>query len=69
MSEQFWYSLWRCVIIGLCFMVATCAGCSINRTLAVERMVAAGAQPLEARCSVIAIETTGDAAVCALKAK
>lgn len=51
-GNQFWTNFWRTVAFAFVVSVALIAGCTANNTTAIKAMVANGANPIDAMCSL-----------------
>ena len=65
-ENQFWTNVWRAGAIAVVSIVAVVAGCTAHNTAAIKDMVANGANPLDAMCSINGTSTTQQCMVRAL---
>ena len=49
---EFWVKVWKIVAATVVALVVTFAGCTSHQVSTIERMTAAGANPLDAKCAV-----------------
>ena len=57
-EKQFWTNVWRAGAIAAVSIVAVIAGCTAHSNTAIKDMVANGANPIDAMCSVNGTSTT-----------
>lgn len=55
-ESEFWVKVWKIVAATFVALAVTIAGCTAHQVSTVERMTAAGANPLDAKCAVIGSE-------------
>jgi hypothetical protein len=55
-ENQFWASFWRSVSIVVASLFVLIGAYSINTSLAIERAIASGADPIRASCAIAACE-------------
>ena len=51
-ESEFWVKVWKIVAATFVALVVTFAGCTSHQVSTIERMTAAGANPLDAKCAV-----------------
>lgn len=68
-DDIFWYSMWKLVAACVCVLIASIAGCVSYSNTKIAEMVAAGEDPIVARCAIDGVNgSTASAAICAVKA-
>jgi len=66
MDDKFWVTFWKTIATFLCVVIAITAGCEVNTTVQVRKLIETEkVNPIDASC---AIRGTASSQVCAMRA-
>ena len=67
-DNTYWATIWKLVAISFAALVMTIGGCTVHQQTKVTELVRAGADPIKARCGVVGVTGSSDAAICGVAA-
>ena len=68
-EEKFWLRLWQSCIAGVVLMIVAIGGCTAHSNSLVAEMVANGANPIDANCSIWGSAIESPSATCVIRAQ